>query len=699
MADKVATWSINLAGNVGQVSRADADALEALRARVEESKAAVKGLGEAYRSLRGASDEVIAAKAQLKAQLDAERGALSQANLALLKQGQTYEQLTAKMRAAEAAQRKLDAKHQRELSTQLLEAQKKLAEQTKRFGEDEKRLAEQAGRVQAAIRAAGGPIAELSGRFGALREIVGGTGGGLAALTLGVGVVTAAVSGLAAGVVDAAFKLGKFIITSADSLRSMNLMREAASGSAENARNLGTQVDRIAAKVPLAKAAINDLASDMTRAMSGGLSRANGATIVASIEAVATATAAVGPQVGNTFRGLIERGKNFGKFWLSPQDMQGTQVQFTEVAGALAARLHVSLEKAKDVLFRGRLDMATGIGAFKDAINKRFGEVNAAKMLSLDVQLERLGDRFQALSKGVVLEPMLKGLDRLFSKLDPSTKTGKALQDAFLKIGDAIGDISPDVLDALGKGLTMAADAIKGVDLGAALRGVFDVVTNPILLSAAKGLGYTLAAIGAVIGTIGLGAGLILYGLGAAIKGLAEGILWLKDRFAEGLAFIRDLGWSGLGKAIIGGLLGEIEGAQAAVWRAVTGLGSTIKKAFEHALGIGSPSKVFAEYGKQTAAGYKIGVDRAAPSARAASDALVPDAPGGGGGARAALGGPALVLHLGGIHVVVQGAATAEGAHEVAKAFAAPSILRELTRAIREGLVTQGVPTGAGVTP
>src|SRR6202008_1610933 len=102
-------------GDVGEVSREDAAALEGLRAKIEQSQTAIKGMSGALRSLRGASDEVVAAKTALKARLDAERGAISQANLALLKQGQTYEQLQAKMRAAEAAQRKLDAKKQADL--------------------------------------------------------------------------------------------------------------------------------------------------------------------------------------------------------------------------------------------------------------------------------------------------------------------------------------------------------------------------------------------------------------------------------------------------------------------------------------------------------------------------------------------------------------------------------------------------------
>src|SRR5690349_7007616 len=105
MPDKVATFSINLDGNAKDVSKETAAELETLRSAVEKGQRAIKDMVAAQRSLRGASDEVKDAKEQLKAKIEAERGAVSQANLALLKQGVTYEALALKARQKEKADR------------------------------------------------------------------------------------------------------------------------------------------------------------------------------------------------------------------------------------------------------------------------------------------------------------------------------------------------------------------------------------------------------------------------------------------------------------------------------------------------------------------------------------------------------------------------------------------------------------------
>jgi hypothetical protein len=55
----------------------------------------------------------------------------------------------------------------------------------------------------------------------------------------------------------------------------------------------------------------------------------------------------------------------------------------------------------------------------------------------------------------------------------------------------------------------------------------------------------------------------------------------------------------------------------------MTGVARGAVEAAEKALGIASPSKVFAEIGMQTGAGFEVGVDRAAPSAQASLESMI----------------------------------------------------------------------------
>ena len=369
---KVATYAINLEGNAATKAAADADALVRLKEQIQASQGAIKGLSQSYRSLRGSSDEVAKAKEQLKAKMEAEKGAISKATLELLGHGKTLQQVTAETK-----------------------------------------------------KAAGG-AAELGEGMGAMLNPI-------VAVTAGLVAATAVVAGLT-------YEIGKFVIESANSLRAMNLTREAASGSAEDAAALGTQVDDLSHKVATSKAELNKLGAAIVQNLSGGLSRASGQAIEDTFYAVAQASAAMGDQVGGTLRGLVERGKQWNRFSLSPQDLQGTQLQFKEVSEALAKNLNIGIDDARMALFNGRVTLEAGAKALRDAVEKRFGEVNAKRLIDLDVQIAKLKEHFTALASGVVplLDPLLEGLNKLLMLFDDSTASGQILQGIFTYIGQTI---------------------------------------------------------------------------------------------------------------------------------------------------------------------------------------------------------------------------------------------------------------------
>jgi hypothetical protein len=101
MPGNVATFSINLEGNAPAESEALASKLDQLRATIQGSTDKIGAMSKALRGLRGSSDEVVAAKNQLKAALAAERDKVSAATAEVAKHGVVLSN-TAKIDAAAA---------------------------------------------------------------------------------------------------------------------------------------------------------------------------------------------------------------------------------------------------------------------------------------------------------------------------------------------------------------------------------------------------------------------------------------------------------------------------------------------------------------------------------------------------------------------------------------------------------------------
>jgi tape measure domain-containing protein len=106
--------------------------------------------------------------------------------------------------------------------------------------------------------------------------------------------------------------------------------------------------------------------------------------------------------------------------------------------------------------------------------------------------------------------------------------------------------------------------------------------------------------------------------------------------------------WQGIGTSIVDGIVAGIRGAAGRVTEAVQGMASGAVNSAREFLGIRSPSRVFAELGDQTAAGFAVGVERGTGDAQGAVQSLVaPPALGAGGaGAGAPLAGRAGVFQI-----------------------------------------------------
>jgi len=680
--DKVATFNIRLDSNASDVAREDSAELQALRDKIRGSSDAIKQMGAAYRSLRGSTDDVKGAKGQLKAMLDAERDSLSAANLALLKQGTTYEKLADQARKAAKAKEKLELRKEAEELAKL------------RAGSD---------KLREGLDRAGGPVSELAGKFRTLTGLAGGAGGAIGLAAFAAASAVAIFVGLTAAIIGGAVALAKWIIEGGNAARTLGLVREAASGSAENARNLGDQIDLLSHKVATPKAKLEALGVTLTKTLSG--SQVSGQGIIDTFNAVAQASEAMGDDVGSQLGEIVTRAKRFGRVQISPFEIQGTGPRFKDIAAELAVQMHVGIKTAETALMQGRVKVDDAAKAIRAAVEKRFGEINARKLLDLDVQLAKFHENLDALRKGVNMEPLLKGLASILSLFDTSTVSGAALRDTITALGDVIGKVFgaavPDIksfaksmivcaLDVVIAGLRMTVSLLRAKDAIGKFIGGFDgwfTARNVILGMTAAVAGLTAAFVALAVATIGI------WGPFALIAAAVAGIVLAIPRLIRAWDAVND--WAkgaaksmeDLGRAIVEGIANGLTKAGHFLLEKVEGLAESVKDAFRGALHIGSPSKVFSVYGENTAEGYTQGIERGTPGAHEAAEAMAPSAPA-GGAASGRAGGAS--VNVGGIHIHVGGGGNGEAQ---AKALSEPSFLSALTKAVTDALSSAGIPT------
>jgi hypothetical protein len=216
---------------------------------------------------------------------------------------------------------------------------------------------------------------------------------------------------------------------------------------------------------------------------------------------------------------------------------------------------------------------------------------------------------------------------------------------------NAIKSAITSALTAIRTAVTTAWNAVLaiirtvGAAITAAVRLVWTTITsvttagvNAIRNAVVAGFNAVVAAVRTAITAM---VGAITGGVGRARAAATSIANAVKGVFAGAS------GWLvAAGRAIVTGLVHGIESAAGAAVSAAEHLASRIKGAFAGALSIFSPSRVFMEYGRQTAAGYALGLTRAAGLVDRAVSSLVPGAPG-------ALAAPALALPAGAVEVNV----------------------------------------------
>lgn len=662
-----AKFSLVLDDQVSSAANSAGDSLDSLRQRIAGGEDAIKNMRAAFNRLRGSTDDVKAAKAELTAKLNAERSAISSASLQLLKSGTTYDSVAAKAK-------------------KLASEQDALKKSTS---------ADKAKSMSSAIGAAGGPVSMLSGKLGALKDIAGGAGGKMGLLTFAAAGLIGAVVALAAAAASAAYSLAKFVVSTVDGERSANLLREAWSKSAGNAMNLGTQVDALAEKVPTSTEKLNELAIALMKSKLGGQAT------VDAFNAVGQASAALGDEAGGKIKEFIERGRMMGRFRIDPSEMlEGFgNLNFDDVAKALAKNMGTTVEAARLALRQGRVKLADGAKAMRDAVEQTFGDINQRKMMSIGGLSDQLQKKFGMLTRGINVDSLLVGLNKLVGLFDTSTQTGAALK-SMLQITSTV----------MGKLLVVAMPFVEkflyGLVLGALDAGIAVLKLRNWLVKTFGGSdmfkGIDMMNVALETGRIALGAvagvlAIMAVGIGAAVVSFVMMYQTIKkvvdvasDAWDKLKGIFDSLDFAAVGKSIPDGLVDGLKMGAKGLFDGVTNLADETKKRFKTALGIASPSKVFAGYGENTAEGYAQGVDRGAPEAARAVDSMV-TTPSGSNSASAKASTTATAGNVS-VTFVYQAAAGASG--DVASQVNESSVRAALVKIIQEANISRGVPVG-----
>ena len=160
-------------------------------------------------------------------------------------------------------------------------------------------------------------------------------------------------------------------------------------------------------------------------------------------------------------------------------------------------------------------------------------------------------------------------------------------------------------VSALGPGFMAGIAPLRSLFASLLSGGPPSERTMQLITIAARGIGNALGfAAGAVV-TFTAGMGALAAGI-TAVWGTIGGLV------AAGITSIRTM-FSGIGANIVDGIIAGINGGAARLGEAVRGMGRNAVQSARQALGIASPSRVFADViGRQIPAGIEVGIQRGA---------------------------------------------------------------------------------------
>ena len=303
------------------------------------------------------------------------------------------------------------------------------------------------------------------------------------------------------------------------------------------------------------------------------------------------------------------------------------------------------------------------------AAKAKFGPEFAKQLQSLDFQSQKLKSDVGKIFGGLKIEGLLGNLQKAAGLFDANSSSAKAIKVVFESLFQPIVDGVAGMIPAVVAGfIQFEIWAMKGLIAIKPYGSTFKAAGQTILFFGQQAmvvLGIVGAAIGfAVVQTLGflaalkatwdamtfLANGAIALG-GALVNGVAYGVGFLMGKFTEVKAFLAGMSLSEIGTALIDGLVSGLTTAGPKVLAAITGVASGAIDAAKKALGIASPSKVFAEIGGYTAEGMSVGVDDGAADVQSSMTSMMSPpatsaAPAGGGASASSGGGTVFNIYV-----------------------------------------------------
>lgn len=322
--------------------------------------------------------------------------------------------------------------------------------------------------------------------------------------------------------------------------------------------------------------------------------------------------------------------------------------QIAKQIGIKGATIEERTAKVRAAISAGQVSANTGILGVLNAIQdlgggKPLGSLTVEGRDSLSgllTQLKALPEQFILRLDSKGMEPVRNMLRDIVNMLNPETESGAKLVATF---GELVRMVAIATA-AFGGGFMKAVQAMfKNFDTGA---------------KGTEKLQKFMGALGAVLGFIGsmlvyatIGFGALAYAIGWVAMKVGEFFTGVWAKIQQALAWVKDFketarAW---GSAVIDGFVAGWKAKIRSVVEAIKGLTDMLPEAVKKALGIASPSKVFAELGAFTVQGFNVGMQSEAANTNALMTELVaPPAGSAMGGGTTVTGGPVnIVIHAG----------------------------------------------------
>lgn len=261
-------------------------------------------------------------------------------------------------------------------------------------------------------------------------------------------------------------------------------------------------------------------------------------------------------------------------------------------------------------------------------VKNRFGGIVQKQMQGLEVSALKAREGFASLFTGLNIEPFLEALSRLRSLFAQNTASGRALKQLMTLLLEPLLGAATDGTVAMRRFFKQMVIGVQEITIAfLTVRNWFRKTfgsseTRPVLarLFGSFQLGrvvvYALAVAFSVMAVNVLAAVAPLLLVGAAIYFAIETVQGLYDLWNE-------IDWKGLGVGIWEGIVGGVKAGLNAVKSAFSDLASEATTAFKRALGIASPSRVFATLGLSIPQGIEQGIEKGSPDAQAAAANVV----------------------------------------------------------------------------